>query len=168
VAERIPPERLQPSLLDRLRDDQRGTTKEPLEARVLSKRQLRDDVKDNLHWLMNATRLSVSTDLSGWPEVETSILNFGLPAFSGETASSLNVQDLESAIRDAIICFEPRILPTSLEVTADENENMLDCHNVVGVRISAQVWAQPVPFELLLRAEVDLETGLVTPLELPH
>jgi hypothetical protein len=50
-------------------------------ARILSKRQLRDDVKDNLHWLMNATRLSVSTDLSGWPEVESSVLNFGLPAF---------------------------------------------------------------------------------------
>ena len=136
--------------------------------RVLSKRQLRDDVKDNLHWLMNATRLAASTDLSNWPEVESSVLNFGLPAFSGETASSLNVLDLETAIRDAIIRFEPRILPASLEVTADENENILNCHNVLSVRIAGQVWAQPVPFELLLRAEVDLETGLVTPRELPH
>jgi type VI secretion system protein ImpF len=89
-----------------------------------------------------------------------------LPSFAGQTASSLNVKDLESAIRESILWFEPRILPASLEVAADENEGMLDCHNVVSVRISAQVWAQPVPFELLLKAEVDLETGLVTPVEL--
>lgn len=166
MAELIPAERLQPSLLDRLRDDQRAAIQEPMETRVLSKKQLRDDVKDNLHWLMNATRLGVSLDLGSFPEVESSVLNYGLPSFAGETASSLNVKDLESAIRAAILWFEPRILPASLEVSADENDGMLDCHNVVSVRISAQVWAQPVPFELLLRAEVDLETGLVTPVEL--
>ena len=166
MAERIPPERLQPSLLDRLRDDKRGADREPLDARVLSKKQLRDDVKENLRWLMNATRLGVSLDLASYPEVESSVLNYGLPSFAGETASSLNVKDLESAIREAIVRFEPRVLPASLEVKADENESMLDCHNVVSLRISAQVWAQPVPFELLLRAEVDLETGLVVPVEL--
>ena len=36
----------------------------------------------------------------------------------------------------------------------------------MSVRISAQVWAQPVPLELLLRTEVDLETGQVALAEL--
>jgi type VI secretion system protein ImpF len=37
----------------------------------------------------------------------------------------------------------------------------MDHHNVVAVQISGQLWAQPVPFELMLRTEVDLETGTV-------
>ena len=40
-------------------------------------------------------------------------------------------------------------------------DSVLGWHNVVSVKISAQVWAQPVPLELLLRTEVDLETGQV-------
>ena len=34
-------------------------------------------------------------------------------------------------------------------------------HNIVGVQIHGQLWAQPVPLELLVRTEIDLETGKV-------
>ena len=54
----------------------------------------------------------------------------------------------------------------SLLVEAMATDNGLGWHNVVSVRISAQVWAQPVPLELLLRTEVDLETGQVALAEL--
>ncbi len=37
----------------------------------------------------------------------------------------------------------------------------LDHHNVIGVQIHGQLWAQPVPLELLIRTEIDLETGRV-------
>ena len=37
----------------------------------------------------------------------------------------------------------------------------MDHHNVIGVEISGQLWAQPVPLELLVRTEIDLETGQV-------
>ena len=43
-----------------------------------------------------------------------SVVNFGLPALSGQTASSLDVTDLTRAIREAILDFEPRILPATL------------------------------------------------------
>ena len=74
--------------------------------------------------------------------------------------------DLEEGIRSAILRFEPRVLPNSLLVEAMATDNGLGWHNVVSVRISAQVWAQPVPLELLLRTEVDLETGQVALAEL--
>ena len=46
------------------------------------------------------------------------MINFGLPALSGQTASSLDVTDLERArSAQAILDFEPRILPTTLRVT---------------------------------------------------
>jgi type VI secretion system protein ImpF len=32
---------------------------------------------------------------------------------------------------------------------------------VIGVEIRSELWAQPVPLELLVRTEIDLETGKV-------
>jgi type VI secretion system protein ImpF len=94
------------------------------------------------------------------PNARRSVINFGLPALSGQTASMIEVPDLERAIRQAILDFEPRILPESLQVRALENDAM-DHHNVIGVEISGQLWAQPLPLELLVRTEIDLETGQV-------
>ncbi|GEC97391.1 MAG: type secretion system baseplate subunit TssE [Pseudomonadota bacterium] len=159
-------ERLQPSLLDRLTDDAPTVLTEPREARVLTKGQLRTAVLRDLAALMNAICLGAGDDLSAYPEVERSVLNYGMPAFAGETASTLDVHDLEEGIRSAILRFEPRVLPNSLLVEAMATDNGLGWHNVVSVRISAQVWAQPVPLELLLRTEVDLETGQVALAEL--
>jgi type VI secretion system protein ImpF len=30
---------------------------------------------------------------------------------------------------------------------------------VIGIEIQGQLWAQPVPLEMLIRTEIDLETG---------
>ena len=94
MAELTPQERLQPALLDRLTDDEPGTSQEPREHRVMSKRQLRQAVLRDLAWLFNATRLEVETDLSKVPYARKSVVNFGLPALSGQTASSLDVAPL--------------------------------------------------------------------------
>ncbi|MEN3353661.1 MAG: type secretion system protein ImpF, partial [Betaproteobacteria bacterium] len=37
----------------------------------------------------------------------------------------------------------------------------LDRHNVVSIEIRGTLWAHPVPLELLLRTDVDLESGEV-------
>lgn len=155
------PQPLLRPLLDRLTDNKRAVEVEGVDRQIVSRKELRQAVIRDLASLLDTTRLGVSVDLGAWPEVERSVLNFGLPSFTGETASSLNVQELEKAIREAVLRFEPRILARTLQVEAESTDNMLDWHNVVRVRISAQVWAQPVPLEILLRTEVNLETGQV-------
>ena len=57
-----PQDRLQPALLDRLTDDEPDKKLEPREARVLSKRRLRQSVLRDLAWLFNATRLEAVDD----------------------------------------------------------------------------------------------------------
>ena len=158
MAELTPQERLQPALLDRLIDDQPDKQVEPRERRVLSRQQLRQAVLRDLAWLFNATRPGGFEDA---PYAARSVLNFGLPALSGETASTLDVVELEAAIRQAILDYEPRISPASLGVEAVVTANQMDQHNVVAVQIRGHLWAQPVPLEMLLRTEVDLETGKV-------
>ena len=161
MPELTPQERLQPALLDRLTDDQPDTQQEPRERRVLSKAKLRQAVLRDLAWLFNATQLGADQDLSRTPLARRSVVNYGLPSLSGRTASSLEISKLEAAIRQAIVDFEPRILAKTLQVRAISEVDQLDHHNVIGMEIQGMLWAQPVPIELWVRTEIDLETGRV-------
>jgi len=162
MAEQLTPqERLQPALLDRLTDEEPDKTQEPREQRVMSKSRLRQAVLRDLAWLLNATRVERGGSLEHLPFVRRSVINFGLPAQAGQTASTIGIEDIEREIRQAILDFEPRILPESLRVQAMVEHSDLDRHNVIAVQIVGQLWAQPVPLELLVRTEIDLETGKV-------
>ena len=159
-------DRLQPSLLDRLTDHQPLEKGETVEARVLSRQQLRAAVLRDLSWLFNAIRPEpepASTrrkELDLWsrhPHACRSVLNFGMPAFAGSTKSSLDRATMEAAVKQAITNFEPRIDAKSLSVTIQIDPK--NHHNTMQLTIRGQMWAQPVPLELLLAADVDLETG---------
>jgi type VI secretion system protein ImpF len=163
-------DRLLPCLLDRLTDEAPGCQLEPAESGLASQSRLRAAVLRDLGWLMNATRPGAAESLEAWPEARRSVLNYGLPALGGQTSSTLDLQALERAIREAILRFEPRLLADTLEVEADAEalfqQHGLDGHNRVSLRISGQIRAQPMPLELLLRTEWDLETGQVSLSEL--
>jgi type VI secretion system protein ImpF len=156
-----PNDRLQPALLDRLTDDDPATHSEPREARMVSRQRLKQAVLRDLAWLLNATRMVGVADWSAAPAAQRSVINFGMPALAGETASTLDITELERSMRQTIIDFEPRIDPATLSVAAETAPGALDHHNQIQVRIRGNLWAQPVPIELLLRTEVDLETGQV-------
>ena len=64
-------------------------------------------------------------------------------------------------MREAILAFEPRILASTLEIRTLLEAGDLDHHNVIGVEIHGELWAQPVPMEFLVRTDFDLETGKV-------
>jgi type VI secretion system protein ImpF len=161
MAESTFKDRLQPALLDRLTDDQPDHKQEPRENRAITRSRLRQAVIRDLTWLFNATQLGDGADFAGFPEAQRSVLNYGLPALSGETASSLDILDLERSVKQAILDFEPRIFPATLEVQAIASESAMDHHNVVSVEIRGSLWAYPTPLEMLLRTDVDLETGTV-------
>jgi type VI secretion system protein ImpF len=160
MVELTPQDRLQPALLDRLADDDPGKKQESPEARVVSKARLRQAVLRDLAWLFNSVQMS-DVEWAAFPHVRHSVVNFGLPSLSGATASTLDVVDLENEVRQAILDFEPRIIASTLQVEALASEIQLDHHNVVSVQIRGDLWAQPVPLEILLRTDVDLETGEV-------
>ena len=160
MAELTPKERLQPSLLDRLRDDQPDEDKEPRSRRVFSLKQLRRVVQRDLSWLFNAGHLESVTDLEDYPEVQSSVLNYGVTDLTGTSVSGLQAADLERLIRDSIIRFEPRILAHTVRVTAEVDRDKMSSASVSFV-IEGQLWAQPVPIQLYLSSNLDLDTGHV-------
>lgn len=153
-------DRLQPALLDRLTDDDPGNTRDADERRVLNKAQLRQAVLRDLGWLLNAVQ-PLGSQADGVPYAADSVLNYGLPPMSGQLASKVDVQDIEASIKRAILRFEPRILEQSLTVHALDAGAMLDSHNIIEFEIHGLLWAQPIPLELLLRTQLDLEAGQV-------
>ena len=159
-------DRLQPALLDRLTDDDVDAKSETGEARVINRSRLRELVLRDLAWLFNATAPGSSVDWSRAPHARNSVLNYGLPALSGQTASTIDPLVLQARVKQAILDHEPRILPESLSVEVILSESQMDHHNQIGFRISGQLWAQPVPLELLLHTDIDLETGRVSVREL--
>jgi type VI secretion system protein ImpF len=152
--------RLQPALLDRLTDDQPGERAEGENHRVMSKAQLRQAVLRDLGALFNAVQ-PLGEQAEPFPLLAESVLNFGLPPLSGKLASTLDVSVVEGYIRHAILRFEPRLLPDTLEVRALEATSVLDTHNVIEFEIRGHLWSQPVPLEILLRTQLDLEAGQV-------
>lgn len=151
---------MQPALLDRLIDDEPDKTAEPREARLINVRRLRAAVLRDLEWLFNCNRISEDEiDPERYPHAARSTLAYGLPALAGETVSGLNVEQLQSRIRAAIIEFEPRMVTSTLQVRALMDEKSIDHHNQIQVEIRGSLWSVPVPIEILLRTNVDLESG---------
>lgn len=160
MAELSPKERLQPSLLDRLTDNEPERKVESRDLRVLSPQRLRESVRRDLTWLFNSVHLAAVRDLSGFPEAERSTLNYGLPDLSGKPSSGLQAQALEKLIRRCIWDFEPRLVKQSVRVKLMQDKNSFG-PNALCLLIEAELWAQPLPLRLFLRTDLNLETGEV-------
>lgn len=150
---------LQPALLDRLTDHDPTRKIESREERIISRAQLRASVLRDLTWLFNTTNLASAADLTPYAAVAESTVNYGLAPLSGKVVSSLDLSELERILREAILRFEPRIIPHSLSVRGLPPKDPAGHHNVLSVEIMGELWAQPYSLELLLKTDVDFENG---------
>ena len=159
MAELAPRERLQPSLLDRLTDDEPDQEVEARDRRVLSVRGLREGVLRDLAWLLNTTNLLSVCDVPRLPHLANSVLNYGMPDMSGASLANMNAADLERAIRQAIWDFEPRLIRSSVTVKALPQQESI---SKIMFEIQADLWAQPYPERLFLKTELDLDLAQIS------
>ncbi len=157
MAELAAKERLQPSLLDRLTDDEPDKNVEARDRRVMSIRTLREGVLRDLAWLLNTTNLLSVSSVQNLPHLANSVLNYGMPDISGLSISGLNVVDLERGIRQAIWDFEPRLIRASVKVKALPSEST----NKIMFEIEGDMWAQPYPERLYLKTELDMDRSTI-------
>lgn len=156
-------DRLQPTLLDRLTDHNPSRGKDMPNELVISRKQLRQIIMRDLAWLLNATRMESEVDFAHHPYARLSTVNFGLPAFSGRRATDVKLDELQNELKQAIIQFEPRIVPNTLQVLGMTMEDAVGAaHNLIVFEIRGQIWSTPYPIEMLLKSSIDLETGAVT------
>ncbi|WLI75978.1 type VI secretion system baseplate subunit TssE [Kosakonia sp. H02] len=152
-------DKMQPSLLDRLTDDAPDKVKEPTNSNLVSHSALRRHVLRDLQWLFNTINNEAQQDLSGFDQVRRSVVNFGVSPLAGKRMSDIEWHDIQRKLTDAILHFEPRILPQGLQVRCISDTQSLDLHNVLSIEIKGRLWCVPYPLEFLFRTDVDLENG---------
>lgn len=206
MARTLPKEKLLPSLLDRLTDDDPvNRSMKEAEAKIISlenslstlkknaanqspvevnrkRRALYDDldklrqqyvnlsgaasslgeirecVKRDLDWLLNSHNFKPQEDLDDFPEIKSSVLNYGLPDMTGITASSVDLREMEKLIKQALLDYEPRIIRRTLNVKLMAEESMID-HNALTFEIEGELMADPLPIHLHLKTQLELENG---------
>jgi len=147
-----------PCLLDRLVDFAPGSEEEPARRRTVSLDEYRAAVLRDLRWLLNSACHLPWEDICEFPHVARSVLNYGTRDLAGITTDNLDGLELERQYRDAIIAFEPRIVPDSLQVRlAHANRSEV---GRVGFEIKGHLWALPHPERIYFRTEIDLESGV--------
>ena len=161
MADKLLEERLQPSLLDRLTDDEPSQIKEHRESRVIDVLRLREIIQRDLSWLLNTNNIvSMIDDPEAVPNVVNSVLNYGVSEVAGEFSTTERAERIRRSILVAIRQHEPRIVPGSADVELRAEEEAGEM--TISFDIRADMWAQPVPMELYLRSHVDLTSGEVS------
>ncbi len=114
----------------------------------------------DLQWLFNTINHDASGDLSAFAAREPLGDEFWRRAAGREkNMSDIEWHDIQRKLTEAIINFEPRILPQGLQVRCVSDTSSLDLHNVLSIEIKGRLWCVPYPLEFLFRTDVDLENG---------
>jgi type VI secretion system protein ImpF len=74
--------------------------------------------------------------------------------------AGVDLIELERRLREAIHRFEPRLIAETVKVRAVTVDEMH--RRALTFQIDAQLWSQPAPLHLLLKTEMDLESGETT------
>lgn len=125
----------------------------------VSEQTLLAEVRRDLQVLMNTVNLNSAQDLSDFPEVQKSILNFGLPDLSVHLVDTTSISQLATDIRDALLRFEPRMDPRTLQVVRDEDVEA-DTFKVRFI-IKAEIHCDPVRIGSEFIADVDPAVGRI-------
>ncbi len=132
---------------------------EILERGNFNMRRLRESVFRDVRWLLNSMSLDTTEEMSRYPHVERSVLNYGMPALAGKAMSSIDPRLTAERIALAIRTFEPRL--SKVRVTPEKRE-MGNHEFALEFKIEAELWGQPAPQQLLMSTRIDLDTGQVS------
>lgn len=150
-----------PTLFDRLCDDTPHERSEVVEHSLPSKAQYRQIVQRDLAFLLNTTNQADLLTGDKNAPARSSTVNYGVPALAGGHLSEKRWMDIELMIRQAVLDFEPRILPHSLAVRPLLKDAASANYNVLTFEISGLLHMQPYPLEFIAQSAVDLESNRI-------
>jgi type VI secretion system protein ImpF len=142
---------LVPSVLDRLIDDEPDRQSEAPQSRAQVLRDLKKNVGRDLENLLNTRWRCVN-----WPpdldQLELSLVNYGIPDFTGANMSQLSERErLRTIIERVIEKFEPRFKTVRVTMTDPEDET----DRVLRFRIDAMLYAEPAPEPVVFDSKLE-------------
>jgi type VI secretion system protein ImpF len=143
------------SVLDRLLDDEPGVSSEPARGRVQVLRALKQSVRRDLENLLN-TRTRCLVWPPGLKELKQSLVNYGLPDFTGaDLGSKKDREQFCGVVQSVIRQHEPRF--KSVRVQLLGNTEPLD--RTLRFRIDALLRAEPAPEPVVFDSVLKPATG---------
>ena len=76
-----------------------------LSASMSSMQDARDCIKRDLDWLLNASQFAPQEELTDYPQIACSVLNYGMPDFTGKTVSGFDPLKIERLLKQVLINF---------------------------------------------------------------
>jgi type VI secretion system protein ImpF len=92
--------------------------------------------------------------LADFPQVRRSVVNYGVPAFSGHRANDFDADELARELKEVIATFEPRFKRDTIRVTVDTSSK-----KGLVVAIDGLLLLSPVPERMRLSTTIDLDSG---------
>ena len=126
---------------------------------AVTEQTLRREVARDLETLMNCVSMDSTIDLTDFPAVRKSILNFGFPDIAHRTIDELAVSDLDAEIEGVLKLYEPRLLTTSLRVTRDKRVRTDELK--IRYIVHADLTCEPLNVPLQFVADVDATSGKI-------
>ncbi|UCI10315.1 type VI secretion system baseplate subunit TssE [Mesorhizobium sp. B1-1-8] len=138
---------------------------------VVSARVLREAVRRDIEALFNTERFESTpllsdlereqvvdspTSLADFPEVRRSVVNYGVPSFSGRSSRDFDRDALAREIRSVLATFEPRLKESATTV----NITLGDKSVGLKIEIDAVLIMTPTPERMRLRTTINLDNGL--------
>ena len=134
-------QQIRPSILDRLLDDEPEKKREEADDQFQVTRSLRESVRRDLELLLN-TRYRVTSVSGNHPELDISLVNYGLPDLATVNLVDEDTRiDFCRSLEAAVRRYEPRFKSIKVNTLGNvENED-----RTVRFRIDAVLHADPAP-----------------------
>lgn len=141
---------IQQSLLDKLSSEKPGVDSP-------SSADHANAVMRDVTWLLNAVPLEASVDLNAFPEVRTSVLNFGWVELIGDFLDPERAPQVVNNLRHALDWFEPRVVSVASLRRVEGGDP-----GTAVFQIEGSLVAEPLPLELVIEASLDDLHGAAT------
>lgn len=130
---------------------------------------LREAVRRDIEALFNTERMQARVTLSNgergsfedpedviadFPHVRRSVLNYGVPAYSGRRSRDFDAEALARELREVVATFEPRLKRDTIRIRVETDDRM-----GVKIRIDGTLLLSPVPERMRLSTTIDLDNG---------
>jgi type VI secretion system protein ImpF len=151
-------------LLDRIINVEISRRRQVRRSSILTTQELRAVVLRDLQNLLNTTCAEADLHETGkslgqYPAVQSSVLNYGIPALAGRVRTTDDVLDLAQEIEHAIERFEPRVRQVHVRVAENNAGDGHALSSPLELIIEGELWGYPVAEHLLVHTVLDLDGG---------
>ncbi|HEV2046185.1 MAG TPA: GPW/gp25 family protein, partial [Chthoniobacterales bacterium] len=136
-----------------------GTYSRAAQRVAITEATLRHEVTRDLEALMNCVSIDSTIDLSEFPMVKKSVVNYGFPDIAIRTIDELEVAGLEHDIEKVLCTHEPRLAATSLRIARDRRIDPVELK--VRYVVHADLLCEPLNVPVEFIADVEVTTGKI-------